>query len=425
MAKRLTEEELRKGAVAFRGPVTPGMAKAAAPRPKPIKAGSADAAAQTHTTPRGEGVAVAGIAPPMPAAPGPVAETEHNPGGTTRRKGRPGPAPAAVAAEAGAGGGAAPSRPVDSVSRETPPQPDVPPHLDLPAFKYREQVEAMERMAMSQGRTEDAARIRGEYNKLIDGQFRYIESEYKAKTLPQVQAMQQELLKFQGRQLPRELAIKARDTVMQAGQQQQQMLAFLYGLVRNDSTKGLGIKYFNDSELIEPGVQLADLVVDEKTGMLIGVDASGATVRMSSGQELVFPVEAAEQLYQRFYEGSKDQTVKLGKGDILVDRQGRQIAANPEGQYATADDRLSAIKVGTAALARRLGIELDATGRLMEGVDDQTRQRWLELSAEVERAVLAGTPPQQAAEAVWRNAGAAAPAAAAPPNVPRPWAPSP
>jgi hypothetical protein len=416
MAKQPTKEELQA--------VSRGLNK---PKPRPIVAGSFDADQMTHKRPGppSDPLPVAPVAPVAQAAP--VVEEAPPPnrrtaGGPGPSKGKqaPGPAPAAVAASRGV----APSAPVD-VSRETPQE--VPPELDLPAFHYREQVEAMERKAMEQGRPEEAARLRGHYNQLIDGQFRHIESEYKAKTLPQVQAIQAELLKFQGKQLPRELAMKAREAVMQAGQQQQQMLGYLYGLTRNEATKGLGIKYFNESELLEPGVQLADLVVDEKTGMLIGVDASGATVKMSSGQEFAFPIDAAEQLYKDLYESDKDDSTKLGEGDKLVDRKtGREIASNPKGQYASTDERLSAIKVGTGALARRLGIELDATGRLMEGVDEGTRQKWLELSAEVERAILKGTPPQQAADEVWRNASAGSAPAAAPAagyNGPRPWAP--
>lgn len=379
------------------------------PKAKPIVAGSRDAEQMTHTRPSGEGV-------PIAAMPPPAAPAEKKPSEPPKK---PGPKPADVAAAKGV---AAPDPTRTYVPRETSPAAPaapaaaaVPPEQDKPAFSYLAQVEAMERRAMEIGRPEEAARVRGEYNRLIDGQFRTLETNFKTKTLPQVQAMQAALLEHQGKQLPRELAIQARQVTLQAAQQQQEMLGYIYGLVRNDATKGLGVKYFNESELLEPSVQVADFIVDDQ-GMLVGLDAQGGVVKMSSGEEFRFPVEAAEQLYRDLFESERNQNVILPDGAMLVGTNG-QVRAHNE-KAATTESAGNArmnVKMGTDALARRLGIELDATGRLMEGVDENTRQRWLELSALVEQEILRGTPPQQAADNVWRTAGGTAAASGAAP----------
>jgi hypothetical protein len=277
---------------------------------------------------------------------------------------------------------------------------------------------------MELGRPEVAARVRGEYNRLIDGQYRTLETQYRTKVLPQVQAIQKQLLDFEGKQLPKELVIKARDTVQQAGQQQQTLMAFVYGLVRNDATKGLGVKYFNESDLLEPGVNVADFIVDDQ-GMLVGLDTKGGVVKLSSGEDFRLPVQALEQLYNSTFPADRRENVILPKGAKLVQTgTGATLATNPEApDVESRSNARSNVKMATDAIARALGIELDATGRLMEGVDDSTRQQWVQLSAQVEGMVLDGTPPQQAAETVLRSRASAAPApgAATKYNGPLPW----
>lgn len=258
---------------------------------------------------------------------------------------------------------------------------------------------------MSLGRVDDAAAIRANYNRFIEGQFRTLETEYETKTLPKVQQIRTAMLNNQMEQLPANFAAEARSTVMQAAQQQQQMLAFMFGLAGNEATRGLSVKYFNESKLIEPGVQVADLVVDGDK--LIGVDNQGKVVKLSSGQDFAFPVEDVAALYNQFYGPQRRDNMIVPKGSVAVSNQGQVIYDNRQPDDGGTDSEgnsqtQSAVKTGTFALARVLGIELDSTGRMMEGVDDNTRQTWLALSAEVEKAIRSGMPPQQAALEVYR-----------------------
>lgn len=313
----------------------------------------------------------------------------------------PGPPPAQTAATVGV---PAVQR-VSSVSRETPaPAERVPPEQDNVAFDYLEQVDAAERELMSRGRTAEAATVRQEFNRLIDGQYRTLETLYKTKTLPQVQAMQTELLKFQGQQLPRELAIKARNTTLQAAEQHRAMLAFMYGLARNDATKGLGIKYFNESELIEPGVQLADLVVDQQSGMLIGVDAQGQIVKLSSGEDFRIPMTDAEALYKQVYESDRKDNIILPEGAKLISSvSGKTIATNPKDRVGTPENQLSATKQAYAALAENLGIDLTDMGRMIEGIKPETRDEHTRLMAKAGALIREGMPWEEAVATVMQG----------------------
>lgn len=331
----------------------------------------------------------------------------------------PAPAPAAIAAGLGVGT----QSPVDSVPRETQAPEQVAPEQDKHAFAYMKDVEAGVAEAMRRGRPDIAANIQQEYANLVAGQFRALEANYEIELLPQIHQMREQLVAYQGKALPRELAIKANDLALQAESQRRRMLAYAYGLERNAMTAGGGVSLFNQSKLIEPGVELAK--VEVRGDMLVGLDANGNVVDFSNGTPFQIPVEQAETLYREEFESDRDDNMIVPKGAKVINRRsGATVATNEEG--ATTDERLSAIKVGTAALARRLGIELDATGRLMEGVDETTRQQWLELSAKIEQQILGGSPPQQAADDVWREHSAAAATQAAPAAAgydgPRPWA---
>jgi hypothetical protein len=411
--RQLTEEELLAAARGLNPPLSRSSG--------PIKAGTPNAEQMTHKRP----------GPPSDPPPAMPPKAEEKPPHVVRQAPpsvvarKPGPPPAKVAAEKGIAAPPAPIAP--AVPRETEsaaPAQEKP--LDRHAFSYQAQVEAMERKAMDLGRPEEAARVRSEYNKLIDGQFRSMETDYKTKTLPQVQAIQSQLLEYQGKQLPRELVMKARDTVNQAAQQQQQMLGYLYGLARNDATKGLGIQYFNESDLIEPGVKLADLVV--KDGMLIGVDAGGQPVNMASGQPFQFPIEAAEQLYRDLFENPKEDVLKLGEGEVAYDRtSGRQIASNPRSPAGTPSEQMTASKQAADVIATEFGAKRDPVSNMIDPDTIKDRPGYTRALAEVEALVRGGMPPLQAADTVaqrFRGAqGATQQTGAAGYSGPLPWRP--
>lgn len=433
MATQLTEEERRRAALAL-NPVTPGMISSAetalrakGPMPDEMRR---DSGPVTEPIPNRRGERAPPAAKVKQAPPEAVARTPdaapRSSGPATRPVVRSqGPAPAAVVA---ANGVMAP--PPASAPRETPAAaPEKEQEKDMHAFHYLGQVQAMEAKAMALGRPEEAARVRGEYNRLIDGQFRSMETDWKTKTLPQVQSIQKMLLDHQGKQVPKELVVKARETTLQAAQQQQQMMGFLYGLARNDATKPLGIQYFNESEMIQPGDKLADLVVVD--GMLVGVDEGGQPVQMSGGQDFRFPIEAAEQLYKSLFESERRDNVIVPKGAKLVNtNDGRVIADNPDlnagrDDGPTRSEDLSAVRFAYDGIANALGLKLSDTGKLMEDIDPSARAAHTQLTAEAGLLVRSGVPPEQAVEQVMQkhrgSAAATAPSTSGRYDGVRPW----
>lgn len=403
----LTKEELLRTAGAMNPAPTAADVQAHVAATQPIQPGSPEAAQMSHQQPgTGAGVPVEDIRPPEKAKPAAAPRKVASSGPPSRGGARgqpPGPAPTAVLASNGVMPAAPAAQP-----QAAPAAPGQAPDFsddNTPPFWYADAVRAAEEQAMSLGRVDDAAAIRQNYNSFIDGQFRTLETEYETKTLPKVQQIRTAMLNNQLDQLPAQFAAEARSTVMQAAQQQQQMLAFMYGLVRNDATRGLGVKYFNESKLLEPGVQVNDFIVDGDR--VVGIDNQGKVVKLSSGQDFALPVEDLEGLYNQFYGPQRRDNMIVPKGSVAVSNGGQVIFDNrqpDDGTDAEGNSRIAAdVKTGTFALARALNLELDATGKMMAGVDPQTNQTWLTLSAEVEKAIRAGMPPQQAALEVFRR----------------------
>lgn len=383
-AKPLTQEELLKVA---------GVMGAAPSRPSgPIRPGTQDAEQQTHVRPAGEGVPVEKVAQPAP------------PKKAAPKKAAPGPTPTQVAAETGVAP-QVPNSPMAPPSADRPASaPLLPgalpqaPEGDAPAFHYLPAVEAAEKKAIALGRFEIAAEVRDNYNRLIDGQYRSMETEWKTKTLPQVQAIQKALLDHQGKQVPAELAMKARETVSQAATQQQQMLAFLYGLARNDSTRGLAIQYFNESDIHEPGVKVANIVVQGDNVM--GIDDQGKIVNLSTGQAFSFPVKDAEALYNQFYGSTRTDNIIVPAGGAVLNTSTGQVFRNPKDESTTPSDQLSSVKYATDIINQTLGIKLDSTGQMIENVGAATREQAAMLAAQAGALIRGGMTPEQAATTV-------------------------
>lgn len=328
------------------------------------------------------------------------------------------PAPAAVPAQQPAAPAAAPAvvdvaadrgvtgLPPDAPAAQQPAANLVPPEQDRPAFEYADAVKAGVDKAMSLGRPDVAAAIQREYADLVVGQFQAMEAAYEMDTLPQVKAMQKELLNFQNATMPEELKIRARDLAMRATQQQQQMLAYAYGLERNGMTAGAGVQLFNRSQLIEPGMTLDHLGVHGKD--LVGLDKNGQVVNFSSGQPFVIPIAHAEELYNTFYGQTTEDAKILPEGSMMVDGQGRVLRQNPKAADGpSSSDQLSSVKLARDIINETLGIKLDATGQMIENVGAATREQAAMLAEQAGALVRSGMTPEQAAATVLRQSRAA------------------
>lgn len=395
----------------------------------PVQPGTPNAEQMTHARPgpsNAPGAALV-VVPVQAKKPDPQPRVRQAPPEVVARKPaagpapETGPAPAAVAAERGVTGG---PDPLANVPRGTPEPERVPPAYDKPAFQYQDRVDRGVAEAMRRGRPDIAAQIQGEYANLIVGQFRAMENQYEVDTLPQVHAIRKQLLDFQGQQLPAEFVAKARDVAMQAQAQQRRIMAFAYGLERNAMTAGSGVKLFNESKLIEPGVTLDR--VEVHGGNLVGLDAQGKTVKFLNGSDFIVPVDQAEALYSQEFEGDKSNNTVIPEGSIMVNAQGDRLAANPKSTVGTPSEQLSATKAAADVIATEFGAKRDPVSNMIDPDTIKDRPGYTQALAEVERLVKSGVPPLEAANTVaqnYRRAATAPRGNAAAYDGPRPWSP--
>jgi hypothetical protein len=209
--------------------------------------------------------------------------------------------------------------------------------------------------------------------------------------------------------------MQANELALQAGAQQRRIMAYAYGLERNDMTAGAGVRLLNQSKVLEPGVVIDRFEVGETQGVgpdgkaalvpaIIGVDANGQPVNTLNGQPFVIPIEQAEALYAEEFGGKTDETVVLPRGSQLANKQtGEVLASNdvpdpvsPADRAATRSEELSAVKYVRDGIANALGIDLTDTGRMMEGVDPAARDEAIRLTAIAGRLVRSGVDPEVA-----------------------------
>lgn len=282
----------------------------------------------------------------------------------------------------------------------------VPPEQDRPSFEYADQVAAGVKEAMRRGRPDIAAKIQREYADLITGQYRALEQQYEMEVLPQVHAMRKELMAYQGKAMPQELAIKANELAMQAQDSQARLLAYAYGLERNAMTAGSGIQLFNQSKLVEPGVELAQIEV--RDGVMVGLDAQGQPVNFLNGQPFMVPIQEAEALYQQYF-GREKEYMKLGEGDKVIDpKTGATVASNPKSPGGTPSELLSSSKAAATIIAQEFGATYDPVRQMIDESTIKDRPSYTKALAEMEGLIRGGMPPYEAANQVAQKYRAAA-----------------
>lgn len=320
---------------------------------------------------------------PMPAVqqPGPQPGPQPPQPATRPQIGPPAPSPATTAANVG----------VPQPAQPEPPEEEP----DRDPFQYTERVDRMVKEAMAQGRPDVAAEIQGEYANLITNQFRTLEATYQRDTLPKVQAMQRQLLEFEGKKLPRQLAMQANELAMQATAQQRRMIAFGYGLLRNETTAPMAAQFFSESKIFEPGVRVDRFEVHN--GSVVGVDKDGNPVKLKTGQLLTFPVEDAEAMFQYEF-GSERKTQVISEGGMLVDDLGNVVAQNPgqRGPGGKPDD----VRANTQAAVREIqlafGAKLDPVSKMIDTSTIKDPAGYNRALAEVEALIQQGTMPMAA-----------------------------
>lgn len=327
---------------------------------------------------------------------------------------RPAPKPPTPRSVIAAASGA-PIKPV--VAKDTPADPNAQDlYPDDNPFEHDAKVDAMVRSAIEAGDTDMAAQIMGEYEAMVTSKFRVMESQYEREILPEVKRIHAEMVKFQGQQLPRELAIKADQLAMQAFDTQANMYLFGYGLSRNALTKPLAIRLISESGIVAPGQKIADISVNPETGNVEVIAEDGTVVVGPDGAPVSYPLQEVESEFQTRF-GVRDNKLQVLKpGEIAVDSMGAVRAENTNADPETSGMKPSEVRMrvqqGTEALKAAM-MPSDSLGRLMEDVTPEKRAMFVQLSKKVEALVKQGVDPNDAAATVLEEAGIA-PGGAAP-----------
>lgn len=93
-------------------------------------------------------------------------------------------------------------------------------------------------------------------------------------------------------------------------------MGHIYGLMKTGN-KPDAVRAFNASGVVMPGVQVADVRVEEGEGgtpMVIAYDKEGNVAKGKDGEPLARP----QAWFERVWKVSQQQTIKLGKGDRLI-----------------------------------------------------------------------------------------------------------
>lgn len=163
-------------------------------------------------------------------------------------------------------------------------------------------------------------------------------------------------------------------------------------------SKGLGVDGVQDFKVVKIGGEQFFVPVD--------ANGQGFPDPSKGGKEpLKFHRDdALEQASQVL--GIDKQYIKLGEGETLVrpTRGGgvREVArGQPKNKTESKAHETTKVKQGVSDLAKAMGVALDTSGRLMEGVDENTRAAWIKGAAKVEQMITGGIPPQEAAAKVF------------------------
>lgn len=369
--------------------------------------------------------AAAPAAPAAPAAaapaPAPAAPAAAPPGGATTPAADPQneygpPRPAATVANVGA-------MPQPQMVQSEPADLGQPPEAEDP-FQYADRVKPMIDEALARGRTDIAARIQSEFTQLSRDHFAALNARYETDILPRAKQIQAELLKQKGKMLPAQFAQEARAVAMQAAEQREQMMAYMYSALRDPVLSQEAIAMFNDSPFIEPGVKVREFKVDPQARILYGIGEDGQPVNLMNGQPFAVPLDAAEALREKWYGSKKGQEpYTLKAGERRYDANNRLVAeggADPEGSGRGGAAFSRNLDDARKAVDSRFG--RDTSTGIMLNDSPQAREQYEAVMKRAEAYVSQQMNPVEAAARAYADVMGGGAASGGEYTGPRPWA---